>query len=786
MITTKKGRIGRPRITLNQYNGVSFIPRKNWYNVLDAEQFAALTNEGLTQIGQTPFYTEPLENNTNWQEEIFRNAFIRSTNASVSGGSEYLTYAVSTNLFKQEGTLINSEFDRFSFRTNLDWNLSDKVKLGTRAFISRSNSNRLRNSGNDSNDFSTGNSLFGPSVIGSAIVANPTYAVRDELGQFTIDTLNRVANPVGLALGQNLKNTANRILGNVFMDWKLVDGLTVHLSGGADLRDQLDTYFYPPDPTIPNSGRLINGSSSTFYWITENYATYEFPWLNDDHDLSILGGFSYQKNKSRGFNLAVTELAAHVETVDAGVLNGFSAAPFNDFALTSGYARASYGFKEKYLLTIAGRYDGSSRFGPDNRFGFFPSASAGWVASDENFLKDSKWLSFLKFRAGYGEVGNDQLGNPFEWKGTISAQDGQTYLIQATLAPDNIDNRDFSWETTKEYNFGIDLSLFDNLFEFTADYYNKKTEDLLSVLALPGTTGFTGRTGNVGDIENKGLEFGVRFRPITTTDFSWNINFNISYNQNKILSLANNGADIIQSTYSIATEGQPISFRALRTDGINPDTGDFNYINIRDIDEDGNGTIDDDERGIININDAVIVGSPLPQHFGGITNDFRFKNFDLNMFWQWSYGNEIVNLTRRNLENTGLRSDDQTTGNILEEAYQGRWRGPGDTDAQFKGIDFTNSYQSSLPVDRYVEDGSYLRLKALTFGYSLPKSTLERTFLNSLRFYTTANNVITFTNYSGYDPEVNHNNIARGIAQGYDNGTYPAGATIIFGLNAQF
>ncbi|MFS4416672.1 TonB-dependent receptor [Maribacter sp. 2307ULW6-5] len=786
LVTTKRGRVGKPQISFSHYTGVTFIPEKNRYKVLDAEQFAAMTNEGLAQIGQAPFYIESPENNTNWQDKIFRQGLMTDVNLRVSGGSENLAYSVSAAYFDQQGTIINSDFDRFSFRTNLDWTFSDKIKVGTRAVFSKSNSNRLRNNGNDTNDFGNGNSLFGPSVIGSALVANPTYTVKNELGSFTIDPLNNVVNPVGLALTQNLENTANRFLGNVFADIMVVNGLKLHTSFGVDLRDQFDDYFYPPDPAIARSGRLINAASKTFFWLTENYLTYEFPFLGENHNLNLLGGFSFQENNSRGFTVVVSELAAPVASISAGVYAGHNALPFNDFALASTYSRLSYNFKEKYLLQLAGRYDGSSRFGPDNRWGFFPSASAGWLISEENFLKDNDIVSLLKLRAGYGEVGNDQLGNPFEWKGTVSPQGGQTYLLQGTLAPDNIDNRNFSWETTKEYNFGLDASFFNNRLEITADYYRKKTEDLLSSLQLPSTSGFLSRTGNIGDIENKGLELGFIARLFEGKDFRWNMNFNISYNQNKILRLANNGEDIVAGTYSIAREGQPISFRAVRTDGINPETGDFNYLNVTDIDINENGVLDEDEIGVIDINDAVISGSPLPDHFGGFANNLYYKNFDLGIFWQWSYGNDIVNNTLAILENTGLGDRDQVTGNILEEAYLGRWRGPGDTNATYQGIDFNNNYVGGVPVDRYIEDGSYLRLKTLTLGYSLPKTALEKLKIKSLRFYATANNVLTFTNYSGYDPEVNHNNISRGILQGYDNGTYPAGATIIFGLNLNF
>lgn len=793
IITTKKGNIGAPKFSLDLYSGVGFLPENKRYNLLGAQQFAALTNEGRIKSGLSPIYTESPEVSTDWQDEIFRAAPISNAKLGISGGGEKVLYTVTSGFFRQEGTMLNSEYERFSIRTNLDFNPTENFKVGSRLFFSRSFSDRLRNNGNaNAGDAFNNNNIYGPSLLASALRANPAFPVFNESGRFQQDTLNSVNNPVALAETQNLEARTNRLLGNVFADWEIVKGLVFHSSIGVDLRDQFDEYFFPPTPGISKGGSLLNGSLRDQLWLTESYLTYEIPFKKRN-ELNILGGFSFEKFVSRGFVLQVDELSKALRAISFGQFQTLGDQGFQDFSIASYFLRSIYSFDDKYLFTGAIRWDGSSRFGRNNRFGVFPSASVGWIVSDEPFFKEVDFISFLKFRAGYGLIGNDQVG-AFESRGTGSAE--SEYLNQPGLKPDNIDNRDFSWETTAQLDVGMDMSLFADRLEVTTDYYRKTTDDLLFPIELPWSAGFSTRTGNFGTIENKGIELSISSRNIESDNFRWTSKFNISFNRNEVQKLANGGEDVSFGDFgrlSLVREGEPISFQAIIIDGINPETGDWLPRNIKDEDISGpDGTPDgkiDEFDFAIDDNDLVIVGSPFPDHFGGFTNNFAYKNFDLNVFLQWSFGNEIVNNTRSFVERVSVgTSTGLTTSNMSQEAFANRWRGPGDTDAEFRGIDFNNEFDAvrGLPIDRYIEDGSYLRLKSLTLGYTVPVKALSKIGLQSARIYITGNNLLTFTGYSGYDPEVNHNNVGAAITTGYDNGTYPQSTNVTIGANIKF
>ena len=786
IITTKRGVAGKPRVSLNAYSGVGYLPNNNRYNLLEAEQFAALTNEGRIRNGLAPIYTENPTTSTDWQDEIFRTAPMHNLNLSVRGGGEKSLYAISAGYFSQEGIMLNSSFERFTIKANMDFNLGEKVKVGTNLLLSRSLSDRLRNNGNASGgDAFNNNNIYGPSLLASALRANPTLPVFTDGGAFQQDTLNQVNNPVALAEAQELLTSTNRLIGSVFLEWQVTEGLLFRTNWGVDIRDEFGENATLPTPGVARGGSLLNSSFNENLWLTENYLSYDIP-LGEEHKLNTLVGFSLQSSESRGFVVQVAEIDKNqLRSINSGVFQRLAPQGFQDFGIISYFGRAIYSFRDKYLLSGTVRRDGSSRFGPERRYGTFPSVSAGWILSEEPFMQGMSALSNLKLRASYGITGNDQLGDTWEWRGTGGPPPDVTgnYLGEPLLRPNSIDNRDFTWETTRQFDVGIDLSLFSNRIDLAADYYIKTTDDLLFRLELPQTTGFETRIGNLGSVENRGLELTLNSTNINTGDFNWTTNFNISFNRNKVLELANDGEDFTTGDFgrlSLAREGEEISFQAIIIDGINPETGDWLPRNI--VDEDEN-----DPR--IDENDLVIVGSPLPDHFGGLTNTFTYKNFDLSVFLQWSYGNDIVNNTRSFVENVSVSNSlGLTTNNMRQEAYFNRWRGPGDTNATFRGIDFNNEFQAvrQQPIDQFIEDGSYLRLKTLSLGYRLPQQLLERWKIESARFYLTANNLVTITNYSGYDPEVNHNNVGANVAIGYDNGTYPQATNIILGVNLNF
>jgi len=385
-------------------------------------------------------------------------------------------------------------------------------------------------------------------------------------------------------------------------------------------------------------------------------------------------------------------------------------------------------------------------------------------------------ISFLKFRASYGLTGNDQIGNVWTWRASMAplANAATSYLQTAGSQPVSIEIGDFGWESTKQTDIGIDLELWNNRIGITADYYSRVTSGLLYGIALPSTSGFTTTLNNLGSMENKGLEFAVNTRNIVNKAFTWTTNFNISFNKNKLLSLYEGRTEDSYGDFgkaSLLRVGEPIAWQGVRVSGINPANGDFLVQ-----DQDGNG--------IINDADQVILGSPLPKHYGGINNTLSYKGFDLNLFFTWSYGNMILNNTRAFLETTSIPTTQAVIQNTTRERWEGRWLRPGDN-AAFRGFDPSNTYSAvgSRISDFYLEDGSHLKLRTMSVGYNLPRELMKKLKMNAARFYVNGNNLFIITNYTGYDPEVNHNNIGTNIQIGYDNGTYPQGRSFVFGLN---
>jgi TonB-linked SusC/RagA family outer membrane protein len=781
IVTTKRGEIGRPQITFSGYTGTARLPENVRYNLLDANQFVALVNEGRIRAGLAPIYDGAPANNTDWQDAVLRSAPVYNANFGIRGGTEDLRYSLSGGYFDQEGIMLNSDFQRFNAKVNLDFTPADNFKVGTNLLLSRSLANRLRNNGNASGgDAFNNNSVYGPSLLASALRANPTLAVRTDGENFTIDSLNFANNPVALANTQNLNSSTNRFIGNIFAEWEFLPRLTFRSSWGVDLRDEYTEYVYPPTPGIARAGSILNGSFNENLWLTENYLRYDVP-LGQANELDVLVGFSRQTSTSRGFAAQIDEVGKQqLVSINSGSFNRLAPQGFQDYAIVSYYGRVQYGLLDRYLLSATVRRDGSSRFGPDSRFGTFPSASAGWILSEEPFLDNVGALSLLKLRASWGITGNDQLGDTWEWRGTGGPPADITgnYLGEPSLEPYTIDNRDFTWEETEQVDLGLEIGLFNNRIDLLVDYYVKTTENLLYRIELPYTTGFNSRIGNLGSMENRGWEFGLRTINVVTPRFRWSSNFNISFNRNKVLSLANDGADFAPGIgLSVARVGEPISYQGAIIDGIDPLDGDYIVRNIVDLPEEAPGTI--------NRNDVVLLGSPLPDHFGGFTNTFSYGGFTLRAFLQWSYGNLINNVTRSFVTNTSVGANGTVPGNIAEEVFARRWTEPGDTDAQYRGIDINSQYDNvrGVPIDFFIEDGSYLRLKQITLSYQLPAAVLERIGVGTASVYVGGNNLLTWTNYSGYDPEVNHNNVGTNVAVGYDNGTYPNATTVTFGLN---
>lgn len=794
LITTKRGRTGKTRVSLNTFTGLQNF--NNFYPLLNSQQFAELVNEGLTYTNRPPRFLTPPTINTDWQREIFRTAPIHSVNASVTGGDEKTQFLISAGYFDQQGVVINSGFNRGSFRVNIDHQLARKVKVGVSLTGSSARTNRQRNSGGaDVQD--QGNVAFGPNIISSALVASPAFPVYNADGSFGRDTLTGGNNPVQLALNSRLLGRDLRFIGNVYLEWDILKGLKFRTNIGGDFSAFNEDFFFPPDPNAGRpGGTAIYSNNTSRSFLNENYLSYTTR-VAEVHSFDALLGTSLQNNNSS----FLTAQGGNFTNPLVSTLNGaslFNVVPFNDvqgWGIVSYFGRVNYGFRDKFLLTANARIDGSSRFGPERQYGFFPSGSVGYRLSEEPFIKRISWINDLKLRASIGVTGNQEIPNS-QWRGTFALGGGDNnYLGRLGGSAARLANPSLSWESNLQTDLGLDVSLFSNRLELTADWFNRESRDMLLSVGLPLSSGFGSVFGNVGRMRNRGFELAINSRN-TTGKLKWSTNFNIAFIQNRVLALSDSlpiraGANTFQT-------GSGMFFSVFDVEpNVDPNTGLVVRRNIND-DRGGDGQPTFDDRDLIN------AGSPLPVHFGGITNTFTYGNFDLSVFFQWSYGNKIYNATRSILEGLSFNGTVGSFNNSSTEALQ-RWRQVGDLTDQHRVSYDAPATRANLgyPSTRYVEDGSYLRLKNLNFGYTLPTRLASRLGMASVRIYATANNLLTFTRYQGYDPEVSANfggstqaqqstggglgaRLNNNLLIGVDNASFPQTRTFLLGLNLNF
>jgi TonB-linked SusC/RagA family outer membrane protein len=784
LINTKRGKAGKAQIDLNTWYGFSQVA--NRYDLLGASDFAVLVNEGLATVNAAPVFTQEFIDNptvdTDWQSEIFRTAPTANVNISTRGGSDKTRYMLSLGYMDQQGVIIESRFKRYNLRINLDQRVNDKIKIGNSLAVSYTNNNRLRNTGAARSNGGEQNFLFGSPVLTTAHARSPATPIRDATGDYSFDPLAPwFPNPVAMAEAQDIFNNTVRAIGNVFAEWEIVKGLRFRTQLGTDIRYENEDFFMPPFPGQRQgngTGRAsVRGFNETL-WLTENYLTYDFR-LGNGHNFQALAGASFQESQwESSFSYVAGFESERIRTLNGGAQILSSTSDAQSWGIASYFGRLNYNFNEKYLLSFNYRVDGSSRFGANNKYGHFPSASVGWNVIEEDFMEGIPALTNLKLRASYGITGNQEIGN-YSHIGTLGVGGGtnfgRNYLNRLGAVLNNIPNDDFSWEQTSQFNAGVDVAFMNNRVSVTADYYVKRTTDLLLAIPLPRTSGFGSSLTNIGEMENKGLELALNSINVDG-EFTWRSNLNFSMNRNKVISLV--GGQDIRVQETIVREGEPISFYLFeREKYVNPETG---TVLIVDQDESG---------GVPNDLDRKITGSPLPKHIGGFTNEFTYKGFDLNIFFQWSYGNKIFNNTRKWMEEM-RREDRSTIGyNTTREAFENRWMQAGDQ-TEYPGVFYDlRNRNHFLPHNGWLEDGSYLRLKTLTLGYNFPASFNDRLKISNARIYFSSNNLLTFTSYKGYDPEVSHftsEGLGGNVATGYDFGTFPQSKTFVMGVNLSF
>lgn len=772
LITTRRAKNNQSSVNYDAYYGVQSVIRK--LPLLSAEEWGALKNDARADAGKAPLYNaeqlKALGEGTDWQEEAFRTAPVTNHNLSVSTGSENSRFLISGNYFKQDGVIINTGFERYSGRINVEYDFNDKFKVG--AFLTGS---------------ATTAKLAPGGVVEGLLEMPPTVPVRDADGNFVLvsNFETSIGNPINTLYNQTNESKTRRFLLNGFGEYRIIKGLTAKVLIGTDIINNKQNRYLPSTlfEGLP-AGKASIGSLGTTNWLNENTLTYKGN-IGNDHSFDILIGNTQQQSITEAYSAGSSDFvndAFSYHNLGAGTVLTAPGSLYSKWMLKSYLGRVNYGFRDKYLLTLTVRSDGSSRFGNNNKWGTFPSAAFAWNASDEAFIAAIKAISSLKVRISAGLTGNQEIST-YRSLGRLSyyRYNFEDQLVGG-FAPSSYENPDLSWEKTEQYNLGVDLGLFANRISVTADIYYKKTNDLLLEVPLPFSSGIESAFQNYGSIENKGIELALRTENFTGK-FKWTTHFIFSANRNKVLSLGPGVKEFIPinpsntaRTSEIVRVGEPLgNFFMYVSDGLFQEGDDFSLSptqntkagsqKYKDINGDGK---------ITQAGDVTIVGNAQPKFLAGLSNNFKYKDFDLNIFLQSSYGNKIFSNSKALLEiGSGF------TG--AAASLKNRWT-PANTNT-----DIHRAVEDPSPTlsDRFIEDGSYLRLKNITLGYTLPLSLSHKIKIKNLRVYVAAQNLLTWTNYTGFDPEVNRNG-QDALNSGFDYGGYPGTKTITGGLSVTF
>ncbi|RBL94178.1 SusC/RagA family TonB-linked outer membrane protein [Chitinophaga flava] len=764
IITTRKGKADRNTISYEGSYGVQSLRRK--IDLLNARDFAILRNEALLDAnpskGPNQYLSQDqinqLGKGTDWQDAAFRSAPTQNHQLTISGGNPKTRYLLSGNYFDQQGIVRNTDFTRLGVRANVDAQPYEKLKISANLSVSKSDAN------------------VAPSgFVTSLLQMPPTATIYEPDGSYTLRNPfeNIFANPIATINEQRNKSTTNRLLGTAFAEYSIIDGLNLKVLLGADVNNTTEKNYIPATiyEGIQNKGSAARGTYNAYSWLNENTLTYTRSI--GKHTFDVLAGFTQQEFKSDIVRTGAQNFVSDDLTYNSLQSGSTLVRPFADatsWVLHSYLARINYNYHGRYYFTASIRTDGSSRFGKGNKWGYFPSAAASWRISNERFFEPAtKVINDLKLRASFGTTGNLEIG---EYQ-SLATLYSLNYLfgknIATGFAPSRLANDHLGWEKTWQYNAGLDAAFLKGRLLFTLDGYYKKTTNLLLNVEIPWTSGQTASLQNFGSVLNKGLEVSISSKNVTGA-FTWNTDFNISFNHNEVLTIGNGARSYISGNYIIQV-GQPLgSFYGTVTDGILqkgeeatkgkytgnavPKPGDRLY---KDTNGDGIFTT---------AADRTIIGNAQPDFVFGFGNNFSWKGLSLSVFLQGSYGNKILNANRQSLE---LFTGQQ---NAAASALD-RWTpaNPSQTIPRAK--------LDPAPVfsDRFIEDGSFLRIRNITLGYTLPRSVIGK--ISAVNVYLSAQNLLTWTKYTGFDPEVTS---GSNVSPGTDAGIYPVARTVNAGV----
>ena len=779
LITTKHGK--KSEKTQVAYDGsIGWQTLRNKFDVLNATEFAELRNEALFDQnpgnGRFQYMSQEeinrLGDGIDWQDAAYQTALVTNHQLSLSGGTEKNRYAISGNYYSQDGILKNTGFERLSAIVNIDSKISDKLSTGLNLAASKLKS-KIPPTG----------------VVYSILQAPSTATIYDQNGSYTYQNsfeLNH-SNPIASLLEQTNKSRNYSLIGSVFGEYEFVKDLKLRILLGANVSAEKDYRNIPSFlyEGASDKGKATLGQIDLSSWVNENTLSYHTT-INKYHNLDFLLGFTQQESKQEIFRASSSNYvsdALSYNSLQSGSVTNTSFSYGSSNSLLSILGRINYNYDDRHSLSLSLRRDGSSRFGKDRKWGTFTSVGYSWNISNESFFKSLKEnISNFKLRLSYGKTGNQEIGN-YQSLSTLSSD---IYFFNNTkvvgFSPDRIANYDLGWETTKQVDLGIELGFFKDRLNFTVDYYQKNTTDLLLNVSIPYTSGYDTSLQNYGSIRNEGFEFGFNAKPFVGK-FKWDISGNISTNRNKVTSLGDGSSSAYIYAYStvsyyILEVGKPIgSYYGAIYDGVlqkgeETTRGKFTYNQTatpgdkvyKDINGDGKFT---------NSEDRTIIGDAQPDFTFGLNNTFSYKNLDLSFFINGSFGNDIVNV---NKEYLSFFSGLMNAAGFARE----RWTesNPSTTVSRAK-LDPAALYSSE-----FVEDGSYVRLKNITFGYKLPKGITRNIGVSSIRLYISATNLLTITRYTGYDPEVS--STINALTAGTDYGAYPSAKTFNFGINVKF
>ncbi len=778
LVTTKRGKEGQSKFSFDTYTGTQSITRK--LDLMNARQYAEFQNAIAASTGASPVFPDlsKVGQGTNWQDEVFRSAPITSSTLSISGGTAKTNFYLSGNYLNQQGTYINTGFKRYLTRLNLDHKVNSRLRTGVSLSLSKS----YRNGGSSS--------------LRNVLGYDPTFDVRDQNGEYVVQTRTSEFtndNPVSLARQNINTNGSTDVIGNVYGELKILKDLTYRLTAGVK-QEFTDIDFYSPSTLFAQrdlAGSATVENRQSFNVLMEQTLNYVKSF--GEHSVNLLAGYTrqtddYKQRRARVNGFATDEFTTN--NLDAATIRLETSSTRRNTGLESWLGRANYNFRDKYLLTLSGRADGSSVFAKNNKWSFFPSVALAWRLIEEDFMQSSKTISDLKLRASYGRIGNQAIG-PYQSLSPI-ANGGNQYILGVAqnvvtgFAPNALANENLRWETTTSLDFGVDISFLNNKLNATLDYYRKTTDDLLVQVTVPQLTGFNNTLRNFGKVQNNGLEFALNSVNVNTNDFRWETSFNIAGNRNTVVDVFNpEGFFLTNSGVSgtgvspsgIIKEGEPLGvFYGLVRNGIWNDQAEIDASGLKGYavfpggrryeDVDGDGKVEATD-------DRTIIGDANPKFFGGITNNLSYKGFELSFFFQFVSGNQIFNEADYFL---GQAFDYNAYASLAN-----RWT-PQNTNTDIPSIEGNIRSIAAVSESDALKDGSFVRLRNVNLAYNLPVGKLK--WIQGARIYATGTNLLLFDKYDGYDPEINRGN--DNLRRGYDDSGYPLSRNVTIGLLLNF